>query len=487
MRIVIYILGLCSLILVGCTTKEEKTLHVSDDALLLFNATIINVEDGSVSKQKAILIDSSIIKAIGSYSEYRTYAKSENQIDVANKFVIPGLWDMHIHIEGKDIVEDNKALLALYLAYGITTVRDCASDLGEQVLKWRDDINSGSIDGPQIFTAGRKLEGINSIWKDDIEISNTKELDSALNLLDNYRVDFVKITENTLEELLFLESVKAASKRGYLVSGHVPIGLTIESLANSGFSSIEHASYLLRLGSDEKQVVADLTSGVITKAEANQHYSDNFNQELAIENYKEIAKTHISVTPTLIGGKQLAYLDENNHENDDYLKYLTKRFTDNYQWRIDRMANDTPIDKEDRKKKYQLIAAQLPYIQAAGIRILAGSDSAALNTFVYPALALHEELQLFQDAGLTPLQILQSATINGAEFLGVKEKMSTIDEGKKANLVILNSNPLQDIKATLDIDAVINKGHFYNRTDLDAILEQVELTKKALDNHRTNF
>ena len=99
---------------------------------------------------------------------------------------MPGLWDMHVHIEGADLVEDNLALMDVYLAYGITTVRDCASDLGEKVLQWRDEINQGKRQGPQIFTAGRKLEGINSVWKGDIEIGNEKELDSALRMIDNY-------------------------------------------------------------------------------------------------------------------------------------------------------------------------------------------------------------------------------------------------------------------------------------------------------------
>ena len=91
-------------------------------------------------------------------------------------------------------MEDNLALFPVYLAYGITTVRDCASDLGEQVLSWRDQINNGSLLGPTIFTAGRKLEGVNSIWKGDLEISNEAELNSMLDKLDNYKVDFVKIT-----------------------------------------------------------------------------------------------------------------------------------------------------------------------------------------------------------------------------------------------------------------------------------------------------
>ena len=94
----------------------------------------------------------------------------------------------------------------------------------------------------------------------------------------------------------------------------------------------------------------------------------------------------------------------------------------NYQWRIDRMANDSPEQKQQRKDRYQLIAKQLPYAQKAGMMIIAGSDCAALNTFVYPAASLIEELGLFQKSGMKPLDILQSATMNGAKFMGKFEK-----------------------------------------------------------------
>ncbi len=177
-------------------------------------------------------------------------------------------------------------------------------------------------------------------------------------------------------------------------------------------------------------------------------------------------------------------MDDDNHSQDDFLHYLTNRFIANYQWRIDRMSNDTQEQRQNRKDRFKMIAQQLPYIQGAGITILAGSDAAALNTFVYPALALHEELILFQEAGLTPLQILQSATINGAEFMGKLSSMATIEEGKQADLVILNSNPLIDIKSTQDIYAVINNGQYFNRSDLDLLLEKAKQKKIELDNKR---
>ena len=100
---------------------------------------------------------------VDDFGELKSRLPGTAQVDLEGKYVIPGLWDMHVHIEGADLIADNKLLLPVYLAYGITTVRDCASDLGELVLAWRDSIAAMQIPGPQIFTAGRKLEGINSI------------------------------------------------------------------------------------------------------------------------------------------------------------------------------------------------------------------------------------------------------------------------------------------------------------------------------------
>lgn len=475
---------LAILVLIVTSCSKSERINVSDQAILIYQANIINVTNGDIMENKAILIDSGVIRSVGEYATLKALVEDRNEINAENRFIIPGLWDMHVHIEGQDLVEDNFALFPVFIAYGITTVRDMASDLGEQVLRWREEINQDKFLGPQIFTAGRKLEGVNSIWKGDLEIANEQELNEMLDLLESYKVDQVKITENTLSGPLFLKSVQEAKKRGFLVSGHVPIDLSIYELVDAGYSSIEHASYLLRLGVDERSIVDRIRTGTMTASEANTFYGTNFNQDTAIRAYRNLSSAHIAITPTLIGGKQLAYLDEDNHAQDEFLNYLTKRFTSNYQWRIDRMGNETPEQKQARKDRYKLTAKQLPYLQDAGITILAGSDAAALNTFVYPALSLHQELVLFQEAGLTPLQILQSATIRGAEFMGKLNTLGTIEAGKQADLVILNSNPLNDIKSTQDINAVINNGRYFNRVDLDLLLEQAKQKKIQLDKLR---
>jgi imidazolonepropionase-like amidohydrolase len=481
-RLLISIISISAL--TSCSQNLRQAFGIPYHNILIYNANIIDVNDGQILPDRAILISKGMIKTIGSYSDLKSDISKEFQFDAHNKYVIPGLWDMHVHIEGEDLIEDNIALFPVYIAYGITTVRDMASDLGEQVLAWRDEINERKLLGPRIYTAGRKLEGLNSIWKRDLEISNVQELHQMLDTLEKYKVDLIKITENTLEGPLFLTSVIEARKRGFKVSGHVPHDLTIRELVDAGFSSIEHASYLLRLGMDEKKVVEQIKAKKITKLIADDIYLNNFNQDTAIKAYNELAKTNIAVTPTLIGGKQLAYLDEDNHKGDVFLDYLTKRFTDKYQWRIDRMANYSVEKKQQAKDRYQLISQQLPFLQKAGITILAGSDAAALNTFVYPALALHEELILFQKSGLTPLQTLQSATKNGAKFMGKYDTSASVEKGKMADMVVLNTNPLEDIKSTQDIFAVIKNGRYFSRSDLDKMLETAKNKKVQLDIER---
>lgn len=477
-------LRITNLLLLLLLYFQLANAQMSEASLLLYNVTIIDVTDGSLRKNAAIAMKDGTILAIGKYETLKKKFTDSQEINGQRKYVIPGLWDMHVHLEGADLIPDNKALLSLFLAHGITTVRDCASDLGEQVLTWRNEINHDSLVGPTIFTAGKKLEGKNSIWKGDLEIANEEELFQSLDLLDSYKVDFVKITENTLPGGLFLKSVTAAKARGYRTSGHIPYDLTITELADAGFTSIEHASYLLRLGSDEVQVKQALLSGQLTRAEAEQNYLKKFDQARANAGYAALGKKGMFVCPTLIGGRQLAYLAEDNHQQDDFLKYLTKRFTDNYAWRINRMANDTPEQKQQRKDRYELIKRQMPYVQKAGFTIMAGSDAAALNTYVYPAQSLLDEFMIFREAGLTPLQILQSGTINGAKYFDKTALMGSVDEGKVADMVLLDKNPLQDITAVKGIYAVIKKGHYYDRAALDKILIQVIDTKRALDEER---
>ena len=451
---------------------------------LIYDVTIVEVETGKLIRDAAVYIDKGKIQDIGNSLQLQKKYHKATTIKGTGKYLIPGLWDMHIHLEGTALVEDNEALLPIFLAYGITTVRDCASDLGLQVLAWRDEINKGKRIGPTIYTAGRKLEGKNSMWKGDLEIANEAELKAMLDTLDRDKVDFIKITENTLGGELYLKSVAAAHARGYRVSGHVPLDVRIDELVSAGYTSVEHASYMLRLGRDEAGIVDRLRKGSVTKAEASTLYTASFDQAKAKQAYASLAAKSLFVCPTLIGSYQLAYLKDTDHSKDVFLQYLSKSYVSNYAWRIERMANETPAQLQQRKDALTLLKTQLPLMLESGITLMAGSDAAALNTYVYPAESLLQELEIFAEAGLTSLQILQSATLAGAKYFKVTNRTASIQKNKDADLVLLDANPLDDIKNLRKVQAVFKNGTYYSREKLNAMLADSKATKERLDQSR---
>ena len=281
---------------------------------------------------------------------------------------------------------------------------------------------------------------------------------------------------------MYLATIREARKRGLLVSSHVPYGTAIDELAQAGLSSIEHASYLLRLGfAGETSVAAQVRSGELNNQQAADFYRLGFDQTVANAGYRRLAAAGVAVTPTLIGGQQLAHLHDTDHSHDAFLQYLSTDFTASYQWRIDRMAGETAAQQQERKQKEQLIASQLPYLQQAGVLLLAGSDSAALNTYVYPAEALHAELALWQQAGMQNADILRAATINGARFMGQATDYGSVTTGKKADLLLLTQNPLQDISATRQLHTLVYQGKVYSRAALDLLLKQAATEKQRLD------
>jgi hypothetical protein len=180
-----------------------KSQHKTD--LIISNPIIVQVSDGSLIRGKDILLQGDRIISVIKHKNHHSGIKV---IDASNKYLIPGLWDMHIHFGGGDtLVEENKNLLPLFIAFGITAVRDASADLSPYVLKWRSEIANGKLSGPTIFTSGPKIEGINSIWVGDIEVGSLADLQKAMDSLQRLKVDFFKITDNTIKPDIYLAAI----------------------------------------------------------------------------------------------------------------------------------------------------------------------------------------------------------------------------------------------------------------------------------------
>ena len=447
--------------------------------LLIRNVTIVDVKNGKLIPSQDVAVKSGRISSIQKTGSKSTTAKI---VDGSGKFLMPGLWDMHVHFGGGDtLVQENKDLLSLYVLYGITTVRDAAADLSQYVLQWKKEIANGSLEGPSIFTSGPKIEGYKSIWVGDIEVDNSQELSNALDSLKKLKVDFIKITDNTLKPALYLEAVTEARKRGWKVSAHVPGALSLQQVSNAGLSSVEHISYMLKAGSaNDENYARQIADGKLTAKDMNIAIMDHFDTSHAISVYRLLAKNGTAVVPTLSIIGTTAYLDKDDHKGDSMLRYIGPGLRNTYAWRVERAAKDAPEAVDYRHRVFERAAGLLPIIQKSGMTIIAGTDAGYLNCFVYPGLGLHKELEAMVKYGLTPAEALRASIINGPAFLGKSADYSEIKEGKIADLLLLDANPLMDITNTQKIQAVILKGNYKDRETLNKLREQIKAKASAL-------
>ena len=440
--------------------------------LLVRHATIVDVEHGRLIEDQAVATRGDSIVAVGRDGDMAKAWRAKATIEAGGKFLIPGLWDMHVHfVGGPELIAENQALLPLYVAHGITTVRDASGDLPNEVLAWRGQIASGALLGPTLLSSGPKIEGIKPVWKGTIEVGSQAEVDKAVAHLQQVGVDFVKITDNTLKPELFLYAVAQARRAGLKTSGHIPMALTVKQAMDAGLSSIEHLDYAFRAGArNEEAVVADFAAGRIDRPEAARRLDAGFDRETAMAVYRDMARRGVFVTPTLNGTRILSFLDQDKHADDAYLAYIGPKLRQTYEWRIGRIANEAPSTAAFRHEHYGRVAAVLPLLQEAGVTIMAGTDAGFLNSFNYPGVGLHDELELYVKLGLTPQQALVSATRAGPAWFGKLDRYGSVETGKAADLVLLDANPLADIAATRAIRAVVMRGTVYQRPALDGLM-----------------
>ena len=458
---------LCLLIgLIGIASAPLPARGQAAADLVITDANVINTVTGNVAPRRVIVIRKDTIVEIGDANAASRY-RARQVVNAGGRYVIPGLWDMHMHFGGGDsLIAENRVLLGLFVAHGITAVRDAAGDLSSTVLAWRDSVARGLVDGPTIFTSGPKIEGINSIWPGDMEVATRAGVDSALDRLQRMRVDFVKLTDNALTPELFRYALGEIRKRGLKSSAHIPAAVPVREAIELGLGSIEHLSYAIRAAGEfpGRERVAGAP----------------FDTANAMEVYRLMASRGTAITPTLNISRTLAFLDSEDHSKDEYLKYIGPGLQTTYNWRIERAAGATPEQLERRHANYGISSSKLPLLQRAGVQILAGTDAGFLNSFDYPGIGLHDELGLLVKAGLTPLQALQASTINGARFLGREARHGTLEAGKASDLVILDANPLADIAATRRIHGMVIRGSYRDRKSLDAMLDEVAREVAAL-------
>ncbi|WP_047245047.1 amidohydrolase family protein [Maribacter thermophilus] len=435
------------------------------------NVHLIDLETGKVNKMDIYLNGDRVAKIAPTGDN--TEPKANRIIDGSGKYVLPGFWDNHVHFRGGDsLIEANKNFLKLFMANGITTVREAGGDLTSSIMEWKKAIGKDELVGPTIFTSGPKIDGPGATWAGSLEVENETDIVKALDSLQAIPVDFVKLYDSKISGESYLKAIKEADKRDLITSGHMPFTVELDATIDAGIDAIEHLYYIMKgCSSNEKEITEQLVSKEIGFWDAMPLLQSSYSDTTALKTFTNLKKHNVFVVPTLHIGKVLSYLDEVDHSTDPYLKYMPVGVQKTYQGRIDRVKNASEKQVADRKALDRFFGQLAHTLNKNGVSLLAGSDSGAFNSYTYPGISLHKEMEAMVAAGIPPLDALRTSTFNGAKFLKKDNDYGTISKGKIADIVLLNSNPLEDITSTKDIFMVLKKGKPYTKENLDDLLK----------------
>jgi imidazolonepropionase-like amidohydrolase len=457
-------------------------------SLAITHVTLIDATGAAPQPDMTVFLVDEQIAAIGPSNSVFIPRKTKT-FDATGKFLIPGLVDMHVHLTGASEPSGSREfILPLLLANGITTVRDMGGDL-ESLLKLRNEIEHGKLQAPRIFFAGPYLDGNPPFFQPSLIVTNSREAADDVHSLISRGVDFIKVQSNLSRDAYF--AIADACRREHITYvGHVPDHVTAGEASDAGQKSIEHLTGVLRACSNEepllirKQFAAGPRKGTKVQSrdrelswqrELLESYSD---QQAAALIAKFIGNQTWQV-PTLILLQNDAFpTAETDPSRDPRRKYIPLQVLAN--WQKGTKDRDEGVTPQEFALRSSLMQASLHFVgkmNAAGVPIMAGTDTTA--PFIYPGSSLHEELALLVRAGLTPMQALQVATKLPAEFLGKLQTQGTIEQGKFADLLLLDANPFDDIHNTQKIRAVILRGKLMDRTILDEVLAKEENFAKA--------
>jgi len=456
------------LFVLGCKVDTQVQYDI-----LLKNGSLIDLETGAISVKDILIRDGKIIKVIDSNRNENVSAT--DSLDATGKYILPGFWDNHVHFRGGDsLIEANKNFLNLFLANGITTVRDAGGDLTNAVLEWNRDMANGTLDGPMIFTSGPKIDGPNSTWAGSLEVSDEKDISEALDSLERIPVAFVKLYDSRISGENYLNTLRATEKRGLITSGHMPFTVTLYETVDAGIDAVEHLYYIMKgCSSNEQEITAQLVKKEIGFWDAMPLLMASYTENTAQKTFALLKEHNVYVVPTLHIGETLSSLDEIDHQSDAYLAYMDKGIVKTYNGRIQSALNASEEQKKDRKALQQFFGELAKSLNDSGVGILAGSDSGAFNSYTYPGISLHKELEAMVKVGIPNLDALRSSAYNGARFLKKDSLYGSLEENKVADIVILDGNPLKNIAHTKHINAVIKAGRIFTKKDLDDKLKTV--------------
>ena len=407
--------------------------------IAIVGATLIDGTGAAPVSDSAVVIEDGRIKAVGPRSRVKI-PKNANVVDAKGKFLLPGLWDMHAHFEQ---VEWGP----IYLAAGVTTVRDCGNEF-EFITAVRDAIAQNRGLGPRLLLAGI-VDGTGPMA---LGVGRVDTPEQARMWVDRYHA--AGFQQMKIYSSVKMEEVKAvadeAHRLGMSVTGHVPNGLNAYQVIEAGQDQINHIQYIVDIM--HTPFPKDMSRLDRMKAVAGL----NLDSPEAIKAVSFLKDHHTLVDPTMALFELFTATTAKPPASfepgvEKIAPELAQQITD-----VEPPSERSEIADKVFAKEIEVVGA----LHRAGIPIVAGTDQSV------PGYSLHREIELYVQAGFTPMEAIQAATIVPARAMNVDKELGTVEKGKRGDLILINGDPLQDIHNTRNVEYVITNGTMYHTAEL---------------------
>jgi imidazolonepropionase-like amidohydrolase len=462
--------------------------HAQSRVVAIRGVTVVDVRDGSLHPEHTVLVAGNRIAAAGPVHQVAVPNDAEI-VEAAGRYLIPGLWDMHVHSVDNVAVDKSKPSVAaqdwffpLFLAHGVTGVRNMGDRTGDVTLKLTKSVRrrlaEGDLRGPPRFlTAGPSVDGDPALSLNPVVVRTTAEARTAVEQLASNGADLVKVYENLSREAYFA-ILDEARRRRIPVDGHLPFRVTHEEAADAGQRTIEHPEALAAGCSTAAEaerkrfagVLADFSSlperdkflAIFRHFRALYDSRDPAACAPAIEAFR---RNGVAVTADLVAYHHVVHAEQ-VLADAARMRLVPQEIRRNWENRL-----TSEVTREFQSILRPILPLELRNVRLfneAGVLLLAGTDVGV--PWQVPGISLHVELERLVEARLSPLEALRTATLNPARVLKLADSLGTIEPGKFADLVLLDANPLEDVRNTQKIHAVVADGRLYRRADLDELL-----------------
>lgn len=427
-----------------------KTCAITD-------VTVVDVEKGALIPNQTVLIMNNRVDKIGLQGEMPIPSDAQ-VVNGHGLYLIPGLVDAHVHYFDAPITG------RVLIANGVLLVRDMGMP-NEYILPLRDELNQGKILGPEMIATGYILDGDPPmIPQISMGIKTPEEAKMAVRKQADAGVDMIKVY-SILEKDVFLAILAEADVCGLKVVGHVPESIYIEDAAAAGLDSAEHwfgfEKIIARLlGEPVRLTFSGMSSQM--------HYFDHLDEvdpAMLEKVYQNLRESGLTVVPTVVTFKNFPSQHTLEAANILHGEYITSELFNIWrsQW-----SGQSNIPESIWQNWARMVAG----MHRSGIPLMVGTD--LMVPGIVPGFAVHDEMEIWQEAGIPAVDILRSATLIPANFMGLGDRLGSIREGKTASMILLRGNPLQDIRNAQQIEGVFLRGVYYDREALDRFLDEAK-------------